>query len=50
MTKSKLIWMVKQIFPVMYVSTYKQEDKKKLSIWRMWLGRCYNIRNYELAN
>ena len=50
MTKSKLIWAIKQIFPLMYVSTFKENEKKKLSIWRMWLGRCYKIRTYELAD
>lgn len=44
-----LIWYFKQLFPFVYVSRYHEGDKPKLTIWRMWMGRCYNVRTYDLA-
>jgi len=52
----RLTWYVKQIFPFIYISTYmlnhdgeKEVNKRQLCIWRMWLGRCFNVRYFDLA-
>lgn len=44
-----MIWYIKQLFPLQYVSEYWENGKKKLTIWRMWMGKCFAIRDYELA-
>lgn len=44
----KIIWYLKQLFPLMYVSTYTENGSRKLTIWRMWFGRCFNIRTFDI--
>lgn len=44
----KLIWYLKQIFPLKYDTTFTENNLRKLCIWRMWLGRCCNARYFEL--
>lgn len=44
----KLKWYLKQLLPLKYDSYYKVEGKKYLSIWRMWLGRSFNHRAFEI--
>jgi hypothetical protein len=45
----KLEWYARQLLPLTYVSKYGQDNKTMLCIWRMWFGRCFNVRYYELA-
>lgn len=49
MKMSRIIWYLKQLFPLMYVSEYTANGKKELCIWRMWFGRCFDERRYKLA-
>lgn len=44
----KFFWYIKQLFPLAYVSTYTEKGKRRLTVWRMWLGRCSNIRTFIL--
>ena len=46
----KLRWYLKQLFPLWYASTYIEDGRRMVTVWQMWLGRCYNIRNYEVVN
>ena len=45
---NKAIWYLKQLVPLTYVSTYIEDEQKKISIWKMFLGRCYSIKVYDL--
>lgn len=45
---SKTTWFLKQLLPLTYVSTYAEHGAKKLTIFKMWFGKCYKVRNYEL--
>ncbi len=49
----KIKWYIKQLLPLQYISQYSVIHKdatpeKKLSIWRMWFGRCFWHREYTL--
>ena len=44
-----MIWYLKQLFPLMYVSEYKEDGKKYVSVWRMWFGRCFSIRRWQVC-
>lgn len=46
---NKLMWYVKQLFPLTYVTTFTEDNKRRLCIWRMWMGRCFNVRYFSLA-
>lgn len=45
----RIKWCVKQLLPLRYESTYTEGSKRWLTIWRMWFGRCFSVRNFELA-
>jgi len=45
---NKAIWYLRQLFPLTYVSTYIEDGQEKLSIWRMFLGKCYSVKVYNL--
>jgi len=45
---NKLLWYLKQLLPLKYDTTYGQDDKKYVSIWNMWFGKCFSIKQYEL--
>lgn len=42
-------WYLKQVLPLGYVTTFTENGKRRLCIWRMWLGRCFNTRYFDLA-
>ena len=44
-----LKWYLKQLFPLMYDTTFSEGGKRKLCIWRMWFGRCLGVRYFDLA-
>lgn len=50
--KQRIKWYFKQLLPLMYVSEYGEanSDKRFVTVWRMWFGRCFDIRTWEVAN
>ena len=45
---NKIIWLIKQLFPLNYYSHYKENNKERLSTWKMFFGKCYNIKKHEV--
>jgi len=45
---NEIIWFIKQFFPLDYYSHYKSNGKEMVSTWKMFLGKCYNIKKYEI--
>lgn len=45
----KVIWYIKQLFPLTYISNYRENGSDKLTIWKMWFGRSYRIRDYWIS-
>ena len=45
----KVIWYIKQLFPLTYISNYREDRQNKLAIWKMWFGRSYRIRDYWIS-
>ena len=45
---NRLAWYFKQLFPLRYVSVYTQDGNRRLDTWRMWFGRCFDIKHYQL--
>lgn len=43
-----LWWYLKQLLPLQYITEYRDADHYWLCIWRMWFGRCFNVKYYEL--
>lgn len=46
----RLKWYLKQIFPLTYVATFTEGNQRRLCVWRMWMGRSFNARYFNLAN
>lgn len=42
-------WYLKQLLPFMYVSKYREDGRQYVSVWKMWLGRCYRHRKFEIV-
>ena len=42
------MWYLKQLLPLMYVSKYKEDGKEYVSVWRMWFGKCFSHRKFEI--
>lgn len=45
---TRIKWCLKQLFPLLYASVYYEGEKHIACIWQMWLGRCFNVRSFEL--
>lgn len=43
-------WYLMQLFPFKYETVYHEGGQKKLTIWRMFMGRCFNIKNYNIVD
>lgn len=43
-----LIWYLKQLLPLTYVSRYAEDDLPRLTIFKMWMGRTFAVQNYTL--
>jgi hypothetical protein len=44
----KIIWYFKQALPLKYELNWKTSRSEKMNtVWRMWLGRCFNIVETE---
>lgn len=51
--RNSLIWYIKQLFPFTYYSEYTVNLKggvRQVCIWKMWFGRCYNIRRWDIKD
>jgi hypothetical protein len=46
---NRFVWYLRQLLPLRYESTYRLHGQRMLTIWRMWLGRCFSVRNFALA-
>jgi len=45
---NRIVWYLKQLLPLKYDTEYGQDGKSYVSVWRMWFGRCFAVKKYEL--
>ncbi len=45
----RLIWILKQLLPLTYRTTYVQDGKKHFTVWNMWFGRCFHVDDVIVA-
>ena len=44
-------WIIKQLFPLTYRTYYSdQEGQRYFCVWRMWLGRCFDVEHVKVAS
>jgi hypothetical protein len=46
---NKVLWYVKQLFPMTYYTTYGVDDKQYFSIWKMWFGKCFHEVKFQIV-
>ncbi|WP_117161453.1 hypothetical protein [Paraliobacillus sp. X-1268] len=46
----KIIWYLKQLIPLTYRTKYTEDGVKYFTVWKMWLGKCYEVDSYEVKN
>lgn len=46
---SRLVWRVRQLFPLVYWTTYHSENERRFAIWKMWFGRCYRVTDFPTS-
>lgn len=49
-----VVWYLRQLLPLTYVSEYtvnvqKGKGLRQVCVWKMWFGKCYNIRKWVVA-
>lgn len=44
----RAIWYVKQLLPLRYVSEYIEGGEARVSVWRMWFGRCFDVKTWRV--
>ncbi len=42
-------WCLKQLLPLTYVTEYTTDGRRVVTVWRMWFGRCFDVREWEIA-
>lgn len=45
----KILWGLKQLFPLTYRSRYTADGRRRFAVWKMWFGRCYRIEDHAVA-
>ena len=40
---NRVKWYLKQLLPLTYRTEFAEGGKRKVAVWNMWFGRCYNI-------
>lgn len=44
----KISWLFKQLFPLCYRSEHNANDKRYLTTYRMWFGKCFDVKTVEI--
>lgn len=45
----KITWYLKQLLPLTYRTRYKENGKQMFTVWKMWLGKSYNIDKFVIG-
>jgi hypothetical protein len=40
---NRVKWYLKQLLPLTSRPEFVENGRRKVAVWNMWLGRCYNI-------
>ena len=43
------LWALKQLLPLTYRTTYGENGKRYFSVWRMWLGRSFDVETHQIV-
>lgn len=47
----RIAWHIKQLLPLTYRTTYTDAGgTRRLAVWRMWFGRCFDVTDVAIAS
>jgi len=46
---NKIVWSLRQLLPLSYTTTYKENGQWHACHWRMWFGRCFSVNDRVLS-
>ncbi len=46
----KILWRLKQMLPLTYVSEYTEGGNRQVCVWKMWFGRSFSIRRWDIKS
>ncbi len=46
---NRFIWTIRQLLPLENYTECTIGGQKKVFVWRMWLGRCFSIKEWNVA-
>lgn len=44
-----MMWYLKQLWPCTYRTNYIENETRHFVVWRMWMGRCFDIDDVVIA-
>jgi hypothetical protein len=50
MTRSHLVWMLRQLLPLHYRTAYIEGGRRHYAVWRMWFGRVFDHDDVIVAD
>jgi hypothetical protein len=48
--RDRVLWHLKQLLPLTYRTWYAEQGVWHFTVWRMWLGRCFDITDVVPVN
>ena len=49
MSKNRLVWYMRQLFPIRYKTYFIQNNIHYYTEWRMWFGKYFNVKKREIT-
>lgn len=46
---NEIVWHLRQLLPLGYVTTYIENGQHYVCAWKMWFGRCYKVRRWQVV-
>lgn len=46
----RVFWYFKQLFPLTYGTDYWTDGKHFVVYWKMFMGKCYDINEFEVLD
>lgn len=45
----RIVWLLRQLLPLTYRSHFHIEGQHYFAVWRMWLGRTFDMEYLQIA-
>jgi hypothetical protein len=49
MSRGHIVWLLRQLLPLHYRTSYLENGRRHHACWRMWLGHCFAVTDVVVA-